>query len=108
LACQYVAPPEVAGHPTGGAVDIVLIQDGKELDMGTKFNDEPVAPENLTYTDCPFIAPEQRVNRQMLSQAMESVGFVNYPAEWWHFSYGDPYWGLVIGNAACYAPVGGE
>lgn len=81
LACQYVAPPEVAGHPTGGAVDIVLIQDGKELDMGTKFNDEPVAPENLTYTDCPFIAPEQRANRQMLSRAMESAGFVNYPAE---------------------------
>lgn len=108
LACQYVAPPEVAGHPTGGAVDIVLIQDGKELDMGTKFNDEPVAPENLTYTDCPFIAPEQRANRQMLSRAMESAGFVNYPAESWHFSYGDPYWALITGNAACYAPVGDE
>jgi zinc D-Ala-D-Ala dipeptidase len=23
---------------------------------------------------------------------MESTGFVNYPHEWWHFSYGDRYW----------------
>lgn len=23
---------------------------------------------------------------------MTEEGFVNYPAEWWHFSYGDKMW----------------
>jgi hypothetical protein len=23
---------------------------------------------------------------------MQAHGFVNYPTEWWHFSYGDRYW----------------
>jgi len=23
---------------------------------------------------------------------MQSQGFINYPTEWWHFSYGDRYW----------------
>ena len=23
---------------------------------------------------------------------MQRAGFVNYPAEWWHFSYGDKMW----------------
>jgi len=105
LACQYVAPPEVAGHPTGGAVDVVLVSDGRELDMGTRFNEEPVAPANLTYTGCPLITPEQRANRRVLSQAMEGAGFVNYPTEWWHWSSGDPYWGLMMGATAIYGPL---
>jgi hypothetical protein len=34
------------------------------------------------------------------------VGFVNYPTEWWHWSYGDRYWALATGApAACYGPV---
>jgi D-alanyl-D-alanine dipeptidase len=105
LACQYVAPPEVAGHPTGGAVDAVLVRDGAELDMGTRFNDEPVAPENLTYTGCPLVSCGQRGNRRLLARAMEGAGFVNYPAEWWHWSYGDPYWGLITGHPALYGPL---
>jgi hypothetical protein len=27
----------------------------------------------------------------ILLESMESTGFVNYPSEWWHFSYGDRY-----------------
>ena len=31
---------------------------------------------------------------------------MNYPTEWWHWSYGDRYWALVTGApAAHYGPV---
>jgi zinc D-Ala-D-Ala dipeptidase len=33
-------------------------------------------------------------------------GLVNYPTEWWHYSYGDRYWALATGAAAAlYGPV---
>ena len=37
------------------------------------------------------------------------AGLVNYPTEWWHWSYGDRYWALMTGaTAAVYGPVGGD
>jgi zinc D-Ala-D-Ala dipeptidase len=31
---------------------------------------------------------------------------VNYPTEWWHWSYGDSYWALTTGApAAIYGPI---
>ncbi|MCK6437211.1 MAG: hypothetical protein L6Q58_09590 [Rivicola pingtungensis] len=30
---------------------------------------------------------------------MAAAGLVNYPQEWWHFSYGDQYWACVTGCA---------
>ncbi|MCI1641205.1 MAG: hypothetical protein LKI58_01980 [Actinomyces sp.] len=81
------------------------VRDGAQLDMGTRFNDEPVAPENLTDTGCPLISSGQRGNRRLLARAMEGAGFVNSPAEWWHWSYGDPYWGLITGHPALYGPL---
>ncbi len=92
LTCQYVAPVEVAGHPTGGAVDVTLFYGEEELDMGTEFNDEPIAPYNLTYLESPWISAQARENRRRLTEIMEGIDFVNYPTEWWHWSYGDPYW----------------
>ncbi|BDR53370.1 hypothetical protein KIM372_12770 [Bombiscardovia nodaiensis] len=102
MTCQYVAPPQVAGHPTGGAVDVTLIREGQELDLGCAFNEEPEAPRNLPYTDCPHISESARAHRQTLAAAMSAAGFVNYPAEWWHWSYGDPYWGFVNQCPAVY------
>jgi D-alanyl-D-alanine dipeptidase len=29
---------------------------------------------------------------------MTGAGFVNYPYEWWHYSYGDRYWAFVKGT----------
>ncbi len=29
---------------------------------------------------------------------MHAAGFVNYPTEWWHWSYGDRYWALLTGS----------
>lgn len=30
--------------------------------------------------------------RKIMSAVLEKVGFVNYPFEYWHWSYGDRYW----------------
>jgi D-alanyl-D-alanine dipeptidase len=35
---------------------------------------------------------------------LSAQGLVNYPTEWWHWSYGDRYWALVTG--APHAPYG--
>jgi zinc D-Ala-D-Ala dipeptidase len=38
--------------------------------------------------------------------ALRGAGLVNYPTEWWHWSYGDRYWAMMTGaTAAVYGPV---
>ena len=105
LTCQYVAPVNVAGHPTGGAIDITLLKDGIEVDMGTEFNDIPIEPENLTHLQSIYINDLAKEKRKILIDCMEKVGFVNYPTEWWHWSYGDCYWAFLNNSDALYTPV---
>jgi zinc D-Ala-D-Ala dipeptidase len=103
---EYVAPVDVAPHPTGAAIDLTLIdQEGNELNMGTDFNAVPVEVDNKTYTYSELLNGEERFNRSILVQAMERAGFVNYPTEWWHWSYGDKYWGYYKNMDAIYGPV---
>ncbi len=103
LTCQYVAPVKVAGHPTGGALDLTLIRDGIELDMGSKFNDTPIEPENLTYLYSSYINDLAKENRKILIDCLERAGFINYPTEWWHWSYGDCYWAFMSNCDALYS-----
>ncbi|GLW09455.1 D-alanyl-D-alanine dipeptidase [Microtetraspora sp. NBRC 13810] len=104
-ASKYVSPPDVAPHVTGGAVDLTLCTEGGiEIPMGTQVNATPPESDEACYTDCAEISEEARGNRHTLGSAMTSVGFVNYPTEWWHWSYGDRYWALVTG--ARYARYG--
>lgn len=77
------------GHQTGGAVDLGLCDyDGRDLDMGTQYMEH----NPKTKTRCKILNEEQSRNRHILVDAMQRAGFVNYPAEWWHFSYGDKMW----------------
>ncbi len=86
---KFIAVPDVAGHPTGGAVDVrILDKSGKELNMGTKAHD--FVKESYTFN--PFVTKEIWLNRQKLRQVMLSVGFAPFDGEWWHFSYGDREW----------------
>jgi D-alanyl-D-alanine dipeptidase len=99
-AAKYIAPLHVAPHSTGGAVDLVLVDDqGQPLDMGTSFNASPAKTENRTFTNSKDISMKAQRNRQMLVQAMTEAGFVNYPTEWWHWSYGDQYWAYSFRKA---------
>ncbi|OHX12746.1 M15 family metallopeptidase [Chromobacterium sphagni] len=95
-ASLYVAPPEVAPHPTGAAVDVTLMDPaGYELDLGCPFNADSEESDGACYTQHPHLSETARANRAILIQTMQAAGFVNYPSEWWHWSYGDRYWAAV-------------
>lgn len=86
---EFIADPSLSPpHCTGGALDITLVRDGLEIDMGTKVN-EISSKSNLISTD---ITKEQQENRKMLYSIMIKCGFAPIASEWWHFSYGDMYW----------------
>ncbi|MGP3954410.1 M15 family metallopeptidase [Nonomuraea sp. 3N208] len=104
-ASRYVSPPEVAPHITGGAVDLTLCTSGGvELDMGTEVNATPPESDESCYTDSTAISAEARSNRRILGNALASAGFVNYPTEWWHWSFGERYWAYI--TQARYARYG--
>lgn len=90
---NFIAVPEVAGHPTGGAVDLTIIQkDGKELDMGTAIA-EYIEPDKIkTFSD--DLTPYQIKNRMLLHDLMVQQDFAPFYGEWWHFSYGDREWAI--------------
>ncbi len=95
-ASKYVAPPEMGAHTTGSAIDLTLVNDrGQELDMGTVYDADPIASELACYTNAQNISETARRNRSLLIGAMNAAGFINYPTEWWHWSYGDRYWAFV-------------
>jgi D-alanyl-D-alanine dipeptidase len=106
-ASKFVAPPEVAPHQTGGAVDLTLCHDnGVELDLGTAVNDSPEASRGACFTASPVISREAMGHRRELARVLTRVGLVNYPTEWWHWSYGDRYWADArhLGRTL-YAPI---
>jgi D-alanyl-D-alanine dipeptidase len=107
LTSAYISPPEVAPHVSGGAVDLTLCtEDGVELSLGTEVNATPEESDGGCRTAAVNISAESRTNRRLMGDAMTAAGFVNYPTEWWHWSYGDRYWALLTGApAARYGPV---
>lgn len=94
---QHVAVPSVAGHPTGGAVDVSILEDGAPIDMGGKYADFDT-PAYVAFAD--GLTEAQRRNRARLREAMVSSGFAPFNGEWWHFSYGDPEWAALWGEPA--------
>lgn len=98
--CKYVAPPqEIPPHSTGGAIDITLIRDdGVELDMGSTSDETPNENNNRGFTHAENISKVASINRKILIDALSKEGFVNYPTEWWHWSYGDRYWAYQTGQ----------
>ncbi|MGW3116563.1 M15 family metallopeptidase [Streptomyces sp. NPDC001107] len=105
-ASRYVSPPEIAPHSAGAAVDLTLADaDGRELDLGTEMNASPEQSDGACYTAAADITDVARANRALLGGVLTACGLVNYPTEWWHWSYGDRYWALTTGaHAALYGP----
>ena len=104
---KFVSPVDVAPHGTGGALDLTLCTvDGTELDLGTAIDATPEASANACFMAATNIGAEARRNRRILAGALTGAGLVNYPTEWWHWSYGDRYWALVTGaRHTRYGPV---
>lgn len=83
-------------HTSGAAVDLSLKdrKTGKILDMGARF-DEMDQVSHSDYYEREAIAKRTlrtdliRRNRRLLHWAMNRLGFVNYPLEFWHFDWGD-------------------
>lgn len=94
------APPP---HSTGAAVDITLrsIESKDQLFMGTVFDDVG----EIVHTDFYEKIQRQRLltlseesalkHRRLLYWSMLKEGFVNWPDEWWHYSYGDQMWATM-------------
>lgn len=106
----FVAKPSpLANHHCGGAVDVTLAySDGTLLDMGTPYLDKDI---DVSFY-CKFkmfsneITDEQKANRKILRDAMESEDFVWYPNEWWHYCYGDRMWAVYSNQTECfYGPI---
>lgn len=106
-ASRFVSPPEIAPHSAGAAVDLTLVDaDGRELDLGTPMNATPEESAGACYTDATGISAQARTHREILGHVLTAVGLVNYPTEWWHWSFGDRYWALTTGaTSACYGPI---
>ncbi|MFE6688203.1 nitrilase-related carbon-nitrogen hydrolase [Streptomyces sp. NPDC057743] len=105
-ASRFVSPPEIAPHSAGGAVDLALVTaDGTEVDMGTPIDASPEESGGACYTSAPGLTPAVRASRRILTAALRGAGLVNYPTEWWHWSYGDRYWAWATGaEHALYGP----
>lgn len=103
----YIA--EKSGHSRGSTVDLTLVPlpaahdrpyvpgeplvpcyapqeerfPDNSLDMGTGYD----CFDTLSHTLDERIQGEQRANRLLLKHGLERAGFVNYPNEWWHYTY---------------------
>lgn len=59
---------------------IAYMEDGT-VDMGSSFD----IFDEVSHFDNAYINDAHRLQRQYLKSVMESVGFVAYNKEWWHF-----------------------
>lgn len=107
LSSRFVAPLAVAPHVAAAAVDLTIVgPEGQPLDMGTAIDATPETSNGACFFEALNISESARRNRDILASTLQSVGMINYPTEWWHWSFGDRYWALVTGAAhALYGPV---
>ncbi|MGC4039924.1 MAG: M15 family metallopeptidase [Flavobacterium sp.] len=81
---NYVANPKKGSiHNRGGAVDISLVDsNGKELDMGTKFDffGKEAGHNYLQFSE------EILTNRWLLKEIMLKHNFKSFDSEWWHYN----------------------
>ncbi|CAO5677925.1 MAG: D-alanyl-D-alanine dipeptidase [Holosporales bacterium] len=84
----FITDPQKGSHHTRGvAIDLTLVNfSGKELDMGTPFDD--FTPQS--FHGNLDIAPYALQNRLTLLGIMSTAGFDFYKNEWWHYQLFNP------------------
>lgn len=87
---RMVSPPGSGAHPRGMAIDVcVLNSDGREIDMGTPFDDM----DPRSYRSCGALPKAILRNRRLLEDAFMAsakvlgVDFLPLPSEWWDFRF---------------------
>ena len=105
--CEFVSYPDKRKkisyvHSSGGAVDLTIVDaDGNRLDMGSAFDE--FSPKSYTmWFENNASDLTVRNNRRLLYNALCSCGFTNYPAEWWHYDFGDAFWSFYTEKKAIY------
>ena len=95
-----VPPP----HSTGAAMDVFLLDEQlKPVDMRSPYEWYDSTGFML---DAPRLTDEARRHRHILHDALTKAGITNYPAEFWHYSYGDQGWAYRGGHPnAIYGPI---
>ena len=109
MAMQFVSypsedPKSPFVHATGGAVDLTIVdENGKELDMGTVFDDFSEVAHTDYFESSTSICI--RNNRRMLYNAMIAAGFTNFTSEWWHYDFGDRFWAAMTRQDSIYEGI---
>lgn len=91
-------------HATGGAIDLTIVNQGHEVEMGTDFDAFSDSAHTYYFETNQGNADIIR-NRRLLYNVMSECGFVNYPFEWWHFDYGDAVWAFYNNCRAIYGGI---
>lgn len=92
----FKGTPNIPPHSTGGAVDLEIIDlNGSLIDFGMAIKDWYKVDPDICETYSQNISDEVFQNRKILLDIMYEHEFVNYPREWWHFSYGDRLWAFL-------------
>lgn len=103
-------------HTTGGAVDLTIVdENNNELDMGTEFDSLKECASTAYFEnekisrDLSDIEKERNIkirnNRRLLYNIMRAAGFTNLPSEWWHYDYGDRFYGYYNNVPSIYKGV---
>jgi D-alanyl-D-alanine dipeptidase len=101
---NYIAVPQVAGHPTGGAVDVTITSRDGDIPMGSGVED--FSDNEKMHTFSSTVGETARKNRILLHDLMMEQEFAPFYGEWWHFSYGDKEWAYFYGKKeSLYSPV---
>jgi len=78
-------------HRNGGSFDLTIVnKNGDELYMGTDHDDlteKAITDFFETKKKLALIEEEAKKNRRLLKKTLNRVGFKNYAAEWWHWSF---------------------
>lgn len=103
----------VMPHNSGGAIDLTLLKDGKELNMGTPFDDTTARADTAYFESNPDDSSTEewahiRENRRILYNLMIDHGFTNHPNEWWHYNLGNHPWSELVGKPSCYNSMEGK
>lgn len=102
-------PSPLSNHHCGGAVDVTLAyNNGTLLDMRSPYSSK--AMNTNCYKKFQMFSDEitddQKQNRKILREAMETEDFVWYPGEWWHYCWGDRMWAVYSHQTKCfYGPI---
>lgn len=70
-----------SGHSRGSAVDLTIVNQQGELDMGTHFD----FMDKSSHPFAESISREAKSNRLFLRYLMVDAGFLPISTEWWHF-----------------------